>query len=319
MDNILKIPGFILESFIHIWPYLLITIPLSVVIKLSGASKYITSVFSGNPLVCVFLATVVGAFSPFCSCGVIPVIASLLIGGVPLAPVMSFWIASPSMDPEIFFLSRSVLGWDLAVWRLVATFIISLGSGVITHILVTSGILDNNALKIRTVLQKTSSNEVLTGSVVAGSSACTCESSSYEANNNLNFKSIAKEVANATLMVVKFMGIAFLLSAIIKFYIPSNSLEGLVTKDPSLQVLFAVLSGIPLYTTNITALPLAAGLIDLGLNKGAALAFLIAGATTTLPAMAAVYGLTKPRVFILYLAFATVGSLITGMLYNILN
>jgi uncharacterized protein len=30
---------------------------------------------------------------------------------------------------------------------------------------------------------------------------------------------------------------------------------------------------------------------------GAALAFLIAGATTTIPAMTAVYGITKPRVF----------------------
>jgi uncharacterized membrane protein YraQ (UPF0718 family) len=318
MDNILKIPGFILESFIHIWPYLLITIPLSVMIKLSGASRYITSAFSGRPLVSVFLATVVGAFSPFCSCGVIPVIASLLIGGVPLAPVMSFWIASPSMDPEIFFLSRSVLGWDLAVWRLLATFIISLGSGVITHILITSGLLDNNALKLKTVVQNTVSNEV-TGPVVTGASVCACESLTYEFRNKLNIKLLATEALKASIMVIKFMGIAFLLSAIIKFYIPANSLQGLVNKNPSLQVLFAVFSGIPLYTTNITALPLAAGLIDLGLNKGAALAFLIAGATTTLPAMAAVYGLTKPRVFILYLAFATIGSLITGLLYNILN
>jgi uncharacterized membrane protein YraQ (UPF0718 family) len=75
-------------------------------------SKYIKRAFDAKPITAILLATIVGAFSPFCSCGVIPIIAALLISGVPLAPVMSFWIASPSMDPEIFFLSVGTLGWN---------------------------------------------------------------------------------------------------------------------------------------------------------------------------------------------------------------
>jgi uncharacterized membrane protein YraQ (UPF0718 family) len=50
-----------------------------------------------------------------------------------LAPVMSFWIASPSMDPEIFFLSVATIGWQLAVWRLVGTLMLSLAAGFLTH------------------------------------------------------------------------------------------------------------------------------------------------------------------------------------------
>jgi len=84
---------------------------------MSGASKHIKRAFDAGPIAAILLATIVGAFSPFCSCGVIPVIAALLIGGVPLPPVMAFWIASPSMDPEIFFLSVGTIGWDLAVCR----------------------------------------------------------------------------------------------------------------------------------------------------------------------------------------------------------
>lgn len=60
-------------------------------------------------------------------------------------------------------------------------------------------------------------------------------------------------------------------------------------------------------------------LIDMGLNKGAALSFLIAGATTTLPAMVAVWGITKRRVFLLYLSFALFGALFTGLLYNLFS
>ncbi len=147
MDQILKIAEFIIKSFIHIWPYLLVTIPLAVVINLSGASKYINTALSKKPMVSIFLATIVGAFSPFCSCGVIPVITSLLIGGVPLGPVMAFWIASPSMDPEIFMLSVATIGWKLSIWRLAATFVISIAGGIITHIAQKNGYFGESVLR----------------------------------------------------------------------------------------------------------------------------------------------------------------------------
>jgi uncharacterized membrane protein YraQ (UPF0718 family) len=148
-NEILKISTFIGESFLHIWPYLVVTIPLAVAVQMSGASKYIKRAFQAKPLTAIVLATVVGAFSPFCSCGVIPVIASLLISGVPLAPVMSFWIASPSMDPEIFFLSVGMIGWELAVWRLVATLLLSFGAGLITHFVMVNGWLGQPILRSR--------------------------------------------------------------------------------------------------------------------------------------------------------------------------
>ena len=153
IDQLLIIVGdvaaSIVAAFLHVWPYLLLTIPLAVAVQMSGASRYINRAFRGRPLVAVLLATAVGAFSPFCSCSVIPVVATLLIGGVPLAPVMSFWIASPSMDPEIFFLSVPMLGWELAVWRLVATLILSLSAGLLTHLVVQGGWLGQGILRNR--------------------------------------------------------------------------------------------------------------------------------------------------------------------------
>src|SRR5512133_1201440 len=148
MEQVLRITEFVVKSFIHIWPYLLITIPLAVIINLSGLSKHITRAFSGKPALMIILATCIGAFSPFCSCGVIPVITSLLAGGVPLAPVMSFWIASPSMDPEIFMLSVATIGWKLSVWRLASTFVISILSGLITHYAMKKGFFGEEFLRI---------------------------------------------------------------------------------------------------------------------------------------------------------------------------
>lgn len=357
MEPIIKIFEFILKSFLHIWPYLLVTIPLAVVINLSGTSRYITTVFGKNPLLSVLLATVVGAFSPFCSCGVIPVISSLLIGGVPLAPVMSFWIASPSMDPEIFFLSSSVIGWELAIWRLASTFVISLLAGYVTHYATLKGFISNNVLKtqnqegsqitiksfmnsIRSVfIKKQVSIELIPtrpasfrqiccaanadslleenyGSVQNEVKGCNWSNSTKNERDS-QWMGVFGEIMKATLMVTKFMGIAFLITALITFYLPKNLITGLLSGNSVIQVILATLIGIPMYSSNITALPVVGGLIDLGLNKGAALSFLIAGSTTTLPAMVAVWGITKRRVFLLYLSFALIGALLAGLCFNL--
>ena len=41
INEIMKIANFMGEAFLHIWPYLLVTIPLAVAVNMSGASKYI--------------------------------------------------------------------------------------------------------------------------------------------------------------------------------------------------------------------------------------------------------------------------------------
>jgi uncharacterized membrane protein YraQ (UPF0718 family) len=58
------------------------------------------------------------------------------------------------------------------------------------------------------------------------------------------------------------------------------------------------------------------GLLNQGMNPAAAIAFLIAGPTTTLPAMAAVWPLVQRRVFGLYVGFAMVGAVLTGICYS---
>jgi uncharacterized protein len=120
-------------------------------------------------------------------------------------------------------------------------------------------------------------------------------------------------------MVTKFMGIAFLVTALITFYLPADFISGIISGNSFTQVVLASLIGIPFYTNNMTALPIVGGMIELGLNKGAALSFLIAGATTTLPAMVAVWGITKRKVFILYLSFVLFGALMAGLIFNLFN
>jgi uncharacterized membrane protein YraQ (UPF0718 family) len=85
------------------------------------------------------------------------------------------------------------------------------------------------------------------------------------------------------------------------------------------SVLIAAVIGVPVYTSNITALPLISGLLTLGMNQGAALAFLISGPMTTMPAMAAVWGIVRGKIFLLYISFALLGAILFGLLFNFIN
>jgi len=371
-EQITQIADFIVKAFIHIWPYLLITIPISVAVNMSGASKHINKAFKSRPALSILLATIIGAFSPFCSCGVIPVIAALLIGGVPLAPVMSFWIASPSMDPEMFMLSAATLGWDLAVWRLASTLLLSLSAGFITHYLWKKGWLGDTYVKIGAKAKKASWKNV-TGGVysygkklfiplfgmqikaapeLAGDSAmalssapvsnepCGCGTGTVITRGKLGccddvkpepssaqtscgcgekkesfYSRLLKEASKASIMVIKFMLLAFFLEAIIILYVPESLITGMMGKSNSLSILWGALIGVPVYTSNLTALPMVGALLQHGMNPGAALAFLISGPITTIPAMVAVKGLTTKKVFYLYVSFAFFGALVFGYLY----
>lgn len=391
VDQLLLIAHSIVDSFIHIWPYLLITIPIAVAVQLSGAAKYISRALQARPVAAILLAAFVGAFSPFCSCGVIPVVAALLLSGVPLAPVMTFWIASPSMDPEIFFLSVGTLGWRLAVWRLGAALLISLGAGFITQTMTQKGWLGGGIIRNENSAQVRSRRELLkagwlrlrnvaaampffgqpslvapatatsslsmadsqsaasysqpvsgeaqplpgvgTGLVAdAGASAtkgnsdaqisssCAVDDQSSCSSAKAPFhRRLFEETVKATTMVVKYMTLAFLMAALIDLYIPDDWIASLLGRDNPLAVIGAAGIGIPAYTSNLTALPLMEGLLNQGMDPAAALAFLLAGPTTTLPAMAAVWGLTSRRVFALYVSISLVGAIVMGYAFKLLT
>ncbi len=386
-DQIVTIADLIVGSFLHIWPYLLVTVPLAVAVRMSGASKYISRAFQARPILAIFLATAVGAFSPFCSCGVVPIVAALLISGVPLAPVMSFWIASPSMDPEIFFLSVATLGWELAVWRLAATLVLSLSAGFLTRLFVQQGWLGSRILRS----EQTASSQSIWSRMQAGwrrlkgglstlpamgfasgspglpqAVACCSDAGSsstdgqqlaiasapvtrstrgatFEPSERVVhsatelgscgsgqgsgcsvqpdsfWRRLLRETWDATWMVVKFMFLAFFLSALIKLYVPSEWVAGLLGHQNPWAIPSAALLGVPAYASNLTALPMLSGLLAQGMSPSAALAFLISGPTTTLPAMAAVWGLTSRRVFALYVSFSLVGAVVLGYVHSLVT
>ena len=344
MTDILNILDFMGDAIVHALPFFVISIFLSVLIRALKLEGTIRRVFNNRVGVAIVLATAVGAFSPFCSCTVIPIIAGLLAGGVPLAPIMSFWIASPTMDPEIFALTVGILGWPIAITRLTATLLLSLGAGFMTLALgrirfvqraekarkktaVSSpAILPHAPTAVHAPAIALSGIPVAAACCDTGSCSIplpvtavtpTWQTQLTSSIRNIQWPQFLREMGQESWQIGRWLLIAFLLEALITLYVPQDMIAGVLGETNVLAIPLATLIGIPLYLTNITALPIISGLLAQGMQPGAAIAFLIAGPVTTIPAMTAVWGIVNRRIFAIYLACGLFGAMILGFIANI--
>ena len=287
--------------------YFSIGIGIASAIKTFKLDRLLSNAFEGKKGLAVPIATAAGSFSPLCSCGVIPAIAALLASGVPLAPIMAFWVTSPLMSPEKFVLTYGVLGEGLAIARLITTLSIGLVAGYITLYLSNKGLLENQVLQDygSSAKQVAASRAELEKDLTIGQLVTVKMMQFF-----INFKDM-------TIFVGKFILIAFFLEAIISRYVPMDWIGSVLGNSNPLGPVIAALIGIPAYISGVSSIPLIRVLMESGMDKGTALSFMIAGAATSIPAMVAVFSIVKRKTFIIYVSTSMVGAIIAGYIYRL--
>jgi uncharacterized membrane protein YraQ (UPF0718 family) len=323
MTEVLALVRFVAAEAWSILPAFAVSIALGALIRALQLDGLIRRVVGARIGLAVVLATAVGAFSPLCACTVVPVINGLLYSGVPLAPVMSFWIASPTMDPEKFALTVSLMGWPLAVARLAATLVLSLGAGYLTLVLTRGGLLGDDVLRRRPWGRPATKGRLPVIAGGSGSEPSSCCAPAAEASlarrlRAVHWPTAGRQMAAESWRLGRWLLLAFLLQALIVRYVPQAAIVGVLGEGSRFAVVLAALVGIPLYLNNVAALPIVSGLLAQGMQPGAAIAFLIAGPVTTVPAMSAVWGVVTRRVFGLYLGVSLAGAVVLGWLTNLI-
>ncbi|MHA1565990.1 MAG: permease [Alphaproteobacteria bacterium] len=296
---------FVVGALSWIAPFLALSVGVAAYASASGADSLIAKAFQGRPVRMIFVAALFGALSPFCSCGVIPIIAGLLAAGVPLAPVMAFWIASPLMDPEMFILSSAALGVPFTLAKTVAAVAIGLAAGYGTHGLMATGLL-KSPLRLASV----QSCRTLCDSGAADSVMWW-----FWRDEERRGRFVAAGVKTGWFLG-KWMTLAFAIESQMVEYVPAETIVTYLGSTEWWTLPAAVAAGIPAYLNGYAAIPLMARLIDMGMAPGAALAFLLAGGITSIPAAIAVWVLVRPAVFGWYLTLAVSGSLLAGLAYQ---
>ena len=297
--------AFALGSVANTAPFLLLSIGLAAYAGATGADNLIARAFSGSPTRMIVLAALAGGLSPFCSCGVIPLIAALLTMGVPLSAVMAFWLASPIMDPSMFVLTTGVLGTQFAVAKTLAAIGIGLLGGAVTHSIMRSGGLSEP-------LREGIGNGGCAGAKVRVAKPVVWTFWTEQPR----LEKFWREALKTTLFLLKWLTLAFILESLMLAYVPASWVASAVGGSGIGSIAVATLVGVPAYLNGYAALPLVGGLMSQGMDGGAGLAFLVAGGVTSLPAAVAVFALVKRPVFVLYIGLSLGGAFLSGLLYQ---
>jgi len=299
---------FTVDALIGVSPFLVLSIAVAAYAKASGADQLIAKAFSGHMASMIAVAALIGALSPFCSCGVIPLIAALLAMGVPLAPVMAFWLASPLMDPSMFFLTAGTLGATFAVYKTAAAIGIGLLGGFGTWL------LTRGALFAQPLRQATS------GCGCSSKAVCSPDPVRWRFWDHADRRAQFRENAISNgLFLGKWLTLAFFVESLMLAYIPAETVTAAIGGEGWLTVLAATLVGVPAYLNGYAALPLIGGLIEQGMAPGAGMAFLLAGGVSSIPAALAVWALARWPVFLTYIGFAFLGAFGFGLMYTWLS
>jgi uncharacterized protein len=288
-------------TLLRTWPYLLFSAAIAATLKLYLDPKGIAEFMKRHQKAGVIGATATAVATPLCSCGTTAVALGMIANLVPLAPVVAFLAASPLTSPEELIYSAGLFGWRFAWAFWGASIFVGLAAGTIAGIIDWRGGLTN---QIR-VAEKPAGHRL--GNV--GESPCQgCRASRAPA--------LFKEMfATSKRLLFMFLGFAFI-GYLLNGLIPPSWIKMIFGAGKSFGVPLAATLGFPIYVNTEASLPMVRSLIDSGMSQGAALAFLITGAGTSIGAIAGLLTITRWRVIAIVVGTLWVSAVLFGIAYN---
>jgi len=309
LSNILHV---VLYGLYTMGPYIILGIAASALIKTYKLDRRFWVVLNRGGVLVILVATLAGVFSPLCSCGVLPIVVTLIEAGSPLAPAMALLMTSPIADPNSIAVNYADLGMGLTAAKVGGALFMGLFAGLSAHLLARAG--------------------YITGDVFTGAPRKTyCDAKVDPARPNVvpidtvlaerKLPFFFARAKDTTLLVGKYILLALVVQGIIETYVPANWMYSLAGGDGIRGVLSALVLGIPLPVNGLTSVPIVKGLMHSGRGMGeaAAVTFLMAGPVTSIPAMLALWGMFKKRVFVLYMAAGITGSLAMGLFWMLIR
>ncbi|MEW6381827.1 MAG: permease [bacterium] len=259
----------------------------------------------------IFLAAFIGVFSPLCSCGILTTVVALLAAGLPLAPAMALLISSPLMSPTTFFLTLNDLGMHWALVRTLVAFLMGVLAGVVTLLVSRLGF--------------EASDLFLDGGIPEGDFhdpdypderlRCTCNE---KMSNRIARKTKNKLIiflAKTTEMfwlIGKYVLVGIAVGCVVERYIPHTYIQSLFGHGGTLSVIWVTVGSIPLFLHQISASSILYHIkasLPGTMDNSAALAFLIGGPVTAIPAMTLLWSMFRKRVFVLYMGISILGTI----------
>lgn len=234
----------------------------------------------------ILKAVLLGVPLPVCSCGVIPLGASLRKHGAGKGATAAFLMSTPQTGVDSVAVTYGLMGGLFAVFRPLAALV--------------SGLLCGFAVEV----------------AAGGDSVSPAppEEPEIESETRLWW---ARILHNGFIVLPRSVGGALLTGAVISgaimALVPENWIAERIS-SPLLQMVLTLAVSVPVYICSTAAVPFAVGMLAAGLSPGAAMAFLVGGPGVSASTILAVWRLMGLRTAGVYLGVLTVCALGFGLL-----
>jgi uncharacterized membrane protein YraQ (UPF0718 family) len=342
----------VMLAFAHNWIYLLASVLVGSLIKLFLDKDRVAAYLRQHQNGGVALSTAVAVGTPLCSCGTTAIVIGMMASMMPWAPIVAFMVSSPLSSPEGMFYTAGLFGWPFALAGFIASILLGLAGGLVAGVLERRGWLKNQArlVSARPASAATPSrvfpiqstcgcqpDQLLPVAAQANLAACVCRSvplavaipspssCGSQANQSLRpgtrprvtLQLFGQQITqDAPRLLVMFFSFAFL-GYLLNGLIPNTWITGLFGNGHAYSVPLAATFGLPFYINSEASLPMVRAMLDSGMSQGAALAFLISGAGTSIGAIGGALSIARWRVIALVVGTLWIGAMAVGLLFDL--
>ena len=305
------IAGDFVNELIDIFPYFMFGVLFAGYIRTFKLAIKLQRYLNRYGKASILLGAGIGMFTPLCACGTLTTAISLLFLGIPLAPVMALLVTSPLMSPSTYLISLNYLGPEWTLIRTLATFLLGVFAGFLTHFLRNKGFKTNEVIIENAIPRGDFHDEHYPDEKFK----CGCKETfgnRIAAKTNNMFVIYLAKSSEMLWMVGKYVLIGIAVGVVVERYISSDWIYKLFGQEGAFNIVWITLGTIPVFLHQISSSSILFHIkdsLDSTLNGGAGLAFLIGGPVTAMPTMIMFWAVFKKRVFTLYMFICLVGTI----------
>ena len=287
------------DIFLEVWmvagqmsPYLLLGFLIAGILSVFISPELIERHLGKRGFWQVCKAALLGVPLPLCSCGVLPVSASLRQHGASKGATLSFLASTPQTGLDSIMVTHALLGPVVVVFRIVTAFVSGIMSGMLVELSERKGDI-----------------------VPEEKPVCACCGAADDAHGKLytvfhyGFVVLARDIGTAMLVGIVMAGV---MSALIPPDYFADKMGGGFT-----SMLIMMVIGIPIYACSAGSVPIAFALLGLGVSPGAVLVFLVTGPATNAATITTLWRLLGRKPTLIYLFSIAVSALVAGILLDV--
>lgn len=263
-----------------------------------GAEKLRRLLSGKHPYQGQIRAAILGALIPFCECGAFPLMIGLLQAGVPLKNALTFFIISPVVSIPAFLILMGIFGLKVALLYLVITLLLAI---ILVNIL--------------TYRQQEST--IFKQKLIPQDDNAPCSKLNNTSQHKTSFLKLSFHNAKITIYrILPFAILAMLLAAFLKVLTPSDFFEKVLTTTFPYNIPLAAAIGIPIYGADCTKISIIAPFLGITNAIGPGVAFLLAGAGTSINGLIFMSSIFKFNFLISFVIGIFISAIIAGFTIN---